>query len=77
MTRFENGEYAVMYCGIVTVSGITRGKRTASCTVTDSDGHEHRAEIRRGSGEELLCFTGRNGLCYIVSSDNKKKERQA
>lgn len=75
MTQFENGDYAVMYYGIVTVSGVTRGKRTAFCKVTDSDGHEHRAEIRRGSGEELLCFTGRNGLCYIVSSDNKKKER--
>lgn len=74
MTQFEDGEYATMYCGIVTVSGITRRKRTAFCRVTEDNGHEHRAEIRRGLSGELLCFTGRDGLCYVVSSDSKKRE---
>lgn len=75
MTIFENGIYRVMYAGHVTVSGIVRQRRTAFCNITTSDGREFRAEIRRSLNmrDEICHFTGRDGLCYIVSSSNREK----
>ncbi len=75
MTISENGIYIVMYYGRVTVSGIVRQKRTAFCKITGPDGREFRAEIRRSQNtrDEVCHFTGRDGLCYIVSSGNREK----
>lgn len=75
MTIFESGIYRVMYYGRVTVSGIVRQRRTAFCKITASDGRELHAEIRRSQNMqyEICHFTGRDGLCYIVSSSDKEK----